>query len=162
MKFSRPPWFFPPKHQPVMREPSLSTQLAEVMLKGKRVLFLDDDHYLQQLVNAVSKKYDLQLVSARTSGDARMLIERTEPFDAAILDVNVANGDGINLYQWIKDNYPKMAVVFLTGYNSEIVAEKIHAIGSAPIYSKPSFSQTKFIGELFEQLGARRKIASPA
>lgn len=128
------------------------------MLKGKRVLFLDDERYMQDIVRLASCDYDLQLVTSETAGEARKQLAESGPFDAAILDVGVINGDGILLYQWIKDTFPRIQVIFLTGDSTERVADKIHAIGSAPVYTKPTLLNAGFIQDLFERMGCRRRI----
>lgn len=137
--------------------PSLTEQLTKVMLRGKRVLFLDDDHDLGTLMESISDNYQMDLVKVKTSGAARQKIESGEEFDAAILDVNVANGNGIALYRWLKESFPRLQVIFLTGLPVEAIAEQVHAVGSAPIYSKPTLWNQGFIEDMLERLGCRRK-----
>lgn len=137
--------------------PSLTEQLTKVMLRGKRVLFLDDDQNLSELMVGIAENYQMDLVQVRTSGAARYQIESSEEFDAAILDVNVANGNGIALYRWLKESFPRLQVIFLTGLPVEAIAEQVHAVGSAPIYSKPTLWNQGFIEDLLERLGCRRK-----
>jgi ActR/RegA family two-component response regulator len=138
--------------------PSLTEQLAAVMLKGKRVLFLDDDQNYGELVQGVAQRYEMKLVQVTTSGVARALIEADDQqFDAAILDVNVANGNGIALYRWLKETFPRLQVIFLTGLSVEDVAAEVHAIGSAPIYPKTTLWNAGFIEDLFERMGCRKK-----
>lgn len=136
---------------------SLSDQLEEALLQAKRILVLDDDSSLLDLVKVISEKYEIELVVARTSGAARIRLS-SECFDAAILDVGVANGDGIDLYRWIVASLPQLKVFFLTGAPVEMIADKVHAVGSAPVYSKPTFFGGGFMEDLFEKLGARRKV----
>lgn len=151
MNLSPPP--FVVKKKPVPE--SLSSQLERAMVAGaKRVLFVDDDWEFRQLVMRAARGYNVELIEADTSGRAKDMIS-AETFDAAILDVRVTNGDGIALYGWIMENYPKMTVIFLTGAELETISDKVHAVGSAPVYFKPNFLTTAFIEDLLQKLGAR-------
>lgn len=137
--------------------PSLTEQLTAAMLHGKRILFLDDDQNLGEMVQSIADKYEMDLVQITTSGAARDLLEMGSEFDAAILDINVANGNGIALYRWLKGAFPRMQVIFLTGMEIADAAERVHAVGSAPVYSKPTLWNIGFVEDLFERLGCRKK-----
>lgn len=148
---------WPPWRQEKAPQPSLSEQLTQAMLKGKRILFLDDDEDLCELVQRIADKYEMQLVKASTSGQARTILESGAEFDAAILDINVVNGNGIALYRWLRGMFPRLQVIFLTGLEIESAAEKVHAVGAAPVYAKPTLWNSGFMEDLFEKLGCRRK-----
>jgi DNA-binding NtrC family response regulator len=139
---------------------SLTEKLTQAMLKGKRVLFLDDDNDLCDLVEGIAKKYEMDLVCVKTSGGARALMECEGDFDAAILDINIVNGDGVVLYRWIKAAFPRMQVIFLTGTGVSEASEKVHAVGSAPVYTKPTLWNAGFMEDLFDRLGCRRKLVT--
>lgn len=124
------------------------------------MLFLDDDQALGELVEGIANSYQMDLVRVTTSSGARALLESGETFDAAILDVNVANGNGIALYRWLKESFPRLQVIFLTGLPVEEVAAQVHAVGSAPIYPKPTLWNAGFMEDLFEHLGCRRKMTA--
>lgn len=138
--------------------PSLTEQLANAMRgRATRVLFLEDDRIWRELVSVVSQDYNVELVEVSSSGVARDILAADENFDAVILDIGVANGDGIELYRWLKLMRPKLHVIFLTGQRSEEVAERVHAVGSAPIYFKPAVMTANFLSDLLERLGARKR-----
>lgn len=153
MTFSRPPFFR--RKLPEIPKESLSKQLERAMVAGaKRILFVDDDSAFREMVGHAASSYNVELVDAETSGQAKQLLEEGG-FDAAILDVRVTNGDGIELYRWMMDRFPRVTVIFLTGMEIEAVSEKIHAVGSAPVYFKPTLLSTAFIEDLLNKLGAR-------
>lgn len=145
------PFFSRPRPSPL----SLAEQLEQrlTVSKKKRILFVDDDRLLQELMDRVKEKMSVEVVAAGSAGEARTLIQ-SRAFDLAILDVGIVNGDGIALYRWIMDNFPRMSVIFLTGGSLDAVCPKVHAIGSAPVYAKPSANTLTFLTDMLRYCGA--------
>ena len=77
-----------------------------------RVLLIDDDEHLVAPLAAYLRRFDLQLESATrpSAGLARL---RTEPFDAAILDVMLPEMDGFELCRTIRRE-SSIPIVMLT------------------------------------------------
>ena len=77
-----------------------------------RVLLIDDDEHLAAPLAAYLRRFDLQLESATrpSAGLARL---RTEPFDAAILDVMLPEMDGFELCRTIRRE-SSIPIVMLT------------------------------------------------
>lgn len=157
MKFSLNPWGKTKSSAPT--PPSLSEQLADVM-RGvtKRILLLEDDPNWRELVKVAAQDFDIEVLEATTSGEARRMIWQLGPVDTVVVDIGVVNGDGISFYRWLNVAYPKTHVVFLTGSRVEDVAEKVHNIGSAPIYLKPAVMSIAFLTDFIEKMGARKRM----
>lgn len=154
MKFSLNPWG--KLKEP--NKPSLTEQLADVM-RGvtKRILLLEDDPNWRELVKIAAQDFDVEVMEATTSGEARRMISQLGPVDTVVVDIGVVNGDGISFYRWLNIVYPKTHVVFLTGSRVEDVAEKVHNIGSAPIYPKPAVMSITFLTDFIEKMGAKKR-----
>jgi DNA-binding NtrC family response regulator len=137
-------------------QPSLADKLEEKLsVYGKKnILFVDDDVNLQSIMQRVQKRMRVEIVGASTASSAKAMIQ-SKQFDLAILDVGILNGDGIELYRWIQDNFPKMSVIFLTGGSIDEISPKVHAIGSAPIYYKPTANTLNFLADLMRYIGAK-------
>ncbi len=133
----------------------LADQLADKLAASNRrsILFVDDDTTLQDLMVQVQKRMKVEIVGASTAGSAKSMI-KSRSFDLAILDVGIMNGDGLSLYKWIQENCPKMSVIFLTGGSLDEICPKVHAIGSAPVYYKPSANTLSFLTDLLRYCGA--------
>ena len=136
---------------------SLTDQLEAALLRAKRILLVDDDERLCALVRKIAREYEVDVLCAERSLEAKTMIDSDDRFDSVILDVGVLNGDGIELYRWIQREHPRLAVTFLTGNPIDAVADKIHAVGSAPVYSKLTCMSVSFMEDFFEKLGARRR-----
>lgn len=135
---------------------SLSEKLGDTMraMTRKSVLFVNDDESLQVLMNTVQS--DLQVdVTATTNGTGARNLISNKKFDLAILDVGILNGDGLDLYRWIKDNFPRLSVIFITGGSMDEICPKVHAIGSAPVYFKPTVGSLHFLTDLLRYAGAK-------
>jgi len=135
-------------------ENSLASQLQRSFSRSKRVLFVDDDVELCRFMErAISRRFKVEIVSVPRANQARELLAEDPGFDAAIFDVRVTNGDGIQLYADVKDAMPGLKVVFLTGYYSDEIRRKIEAIGPARVYSKDRAMQIDFMEQLLRELG---------
>ncbi len=143
---------------------SLVQKLADTLVeqkreesRPKRILFVEDDDYFRELFNhQAQSKYAVEIEPAKTTSEAKQKIERGD-FDAALLDVRVTNGDGIWFYQFIVAHWPKVEVVFLTGYDSAELRRKIEKVGPARVFSKDRLLNANFLSQLFEIFGVSLK-----
>lgn len=142
---------------------NVEAALPSCYLMTKRVLLLDDDENLLDLVNIVKDvfKLNMRITTVSSIAGARSAIlhsDRQPPYDIMIFDVVLANGNGIELYKELIAKWPRCNVVFLTGYYSPEVVKKIEAIGPAQIRSKESIVKPEFLAAMLEQLGVKRNF----
>lgn len=78
---------------------------------------LEDDPELNQTICMALKKENYQVVSAHTCKEAKALL-CGHAVDAAILDVNLPDGDGFLFCRWLKSCY-QLSVVFLSARDLE-------------------------------------------
>ncbi len=84
-------------------------------------IFLVDDHELVRrgLVDIVEAAPDLEVVGeGGTCRDAAVRIAATRP-DAAIVDIHLPDGSGIDLCRDIRQDHPDVRVVMLTAFDDE-------------------------------------------
>lgn len=150
-RFSKPS---PPKQ-------SLSEKFAATFLAPKRILFLDDNGFLVELLELdATENYSVEFLKAQTVAEAMEVLAKGE-VDGAILDCRLTNGNEPQVYRTIIERWPTMPVVFLTVYGSTYEQE-IRKIGPASIMDKNLISDPKYLEAVFSQLGVRRKIKLPA
>lgn len=96
-----------------------------------RAICVDDEAILLKVLeNAVSQSPDISDVKAFSSGKAAIEYAKENPIDIAFLDIEIRQMTGIELAQILRETYPKLIVVFCTGYNQYALdAFKIHANG---------------------------------
>ena len=107
-----------------------------------RVLFIDDDPSLNDLVRVGLKKR-FQVSTAQSAEEALDLLAR-EPFDATVTDLNLGPAvagvprlDGIALCREIAQRYPDVPVLVVTAFGSLDTAVAAIRAGAYDFVSKP-------------------------
>lgn len=102
-----------------------------------RVLVADDHHSFASAVAALlDAQPDIEVVAAvATSLDAQVAASRSRP-DVAVLDVDLGDGSGIELASLLRDLYPSIQVVVVTGHNQVAVAAAAVRAGVAGFVPK--------------------------
>ena len=101
-----------------------------------RVLVVDDE---EELVSALVERLGLRGFSAHgvtTGADALEHLE-AESCDVVLLDVKMPGLGGMEVIRLIKETYPKLQVVLLTGHGSEKSIEEGMALGAFDYLMKP-------------------------
>ena len=83
-----------------------------------RILFVDDETPMLQLLSEFFHQKGCGVRTA-TTGHQAMKLADTEPFDIAVLDINIAGENGLQLLSYFKRNFPQLPVVMLTGLTCE-------------------------------------------
>lgn len=95
-------------------------------LKNKRILLVDDERELLDLVTSILQSDGYQnIITARSIGEALSLSEKMQP-ELAILDVMLTDGNGFDLMEQLRQiaDYP---VVFLTARGED--EDKLRGFG---------------------------------
>ena len=100
------------------------------------VLLIDDEiAYVSVLCNRLSKRgFD---VGKASSGSEAFQILRQRSFDVAVLDLKMADMDGIEVLKILKKMAPEMVVIMLTGHGSAKAAHDGIRHGAYDYLTKP-------------------------
>jgi two-component system response regulator RegA len=79
-----------------------------------RILFVDDETPMLQLLSEFFRQKGC-LVKTAASGRQAMLLAEMETFDFAVLDINIAGENGLQLLSYFKQYFPTLPIVMLTG-----------------------------------------------
>lgn len=119
----------------------------------KRILVVDDEpHAVKSLLRHLWREgFDTD--SALDGMEARQKVHKASmegaPFDLLILDVVMPRMDGIQLFRWVKENYPHMSAIFMSAFgDTDAIVESIRP-GIDDFVRKP-FTP----GELMELIGS--------
>lgn len=96
-----------------------------------KILAIDDERMALLLLHDAIKEVvpDAELYSCRDAEDA-MLYARSHSLDVAFLDINMGESNGISLAKYLKELYPKINIIFVTGYSEYMhSAIRLHASG---------------------------------
>jgi len=83
---------------------------------GKKILIVDDNPNMSSLLSEMLEVFDYE--SVRASGGAQALQELEKgAFSMVITDMRMPNMSGMELVQEVKNRYPKLPVVLISGYS---------------------------------------------
>ena len=105
----------------------------------KHILLVDDKEYLLQSMaeglEAVDGGFEI-----RTAGNGRKALEilRTgHKIDLLVTDLDMPVIDGFELLAVVKQEFPAMPAIIITGHITPKIKERIKAIGDYPCIEKP-------------------------
>ena len=105
-------------------------------METMKALFVDDEaEYLQTAVKRMLKR-GINVTGVTNGPDALNRLA-AEPFDVVILDVRMPGMDGIEVLRTIKNRYPLMEVIMLTGHANMEVAIEGMELGAFDYLMKP-------------------------
>jgi CheY-like chemotaxis protein/Tfp pilus assembly protein PilZ len=100
------------------------------------ILIVDDEVDLCEAIAFDFKRKKFNVRTANSGHEAMKIID-SEKIDIVISDVRMANGDGIELLDWIKArSQPMPVVMFITGF-ADITLEQAYDKGVDAVFAKP-------------------------
>ena len=85
-------------------------------LPEKRLLVIDDDPAISEIVRAVAEGLDFEVRTTERADEFADIYEEFQP-NVVILDLVMPEVDGIELAQWLAHVKSPARVIFLTGHN---------------------------------------------
>jgi len=118
------------------------------------ILFVDDEAPIREMLSLYFRKKGLQVTAAVTSSEATKLAGEI-PFSLAILDVELAGENGLDLLSFFKRNHPHIPVIIFTGMDGvEELVEEARARGANGFMRK-----TESLDHLFAEV--QRHLPTP-
>ncbi len=119
------------------------------------VLIVDDEPDIRDLLNITLTRMGIKaLTAADLDGAYKLLNEHT--FDLCLTDMNLPDGNGIELVQWIQQHAPTTPVAVITAYGSMDTAIESLKAGAFDFVSKPVE-----LPRLRELVNSALKLAQP-
>ncbi len=101
-----------------------------------RVLLVDDETEFLDTLTKRMRKRNLDITDAKSGEDALSILAKT-PVDIVVLDVRMPGIDGIETLKEIKERFPLIEVIMLTGHASVEVAVQGMELGAFDYLMKP-------------------------
>lgn len=136
---------------------SSADRVCRAMSAPKRLLLVEDEISVREIVALAVRPYAVELTATDSVSQAREALGASDPFDAALLDYRLINGDGIMLYRDIIWQWPKMQVIFMTGYANDKLRREVEAVGPARVYDKTALMRPVFFENLLAQFNVARR-----
>jgi len=102
----------------------------------KRVLIVDDDRATSAGMADVVEEWGYEVEAADTVKTGWAAVSKLVP-DVAIVDLKLPDGTGLDLLHKIKENYPDVSVIILTGHATVDSAVKALKVGAEDYVTKP-------------------------
>ena len=93
--------------------------MGESVLRGLRVLVVEDQYYLAADICEWLREAGAQLVGPASNARTACELIEAEPFDAAVVDINLGMGPTFAVAQKLAEN--KVPFLFATGYDQSII-----------------------------------------
>ena len=100
------------------------------------VLIIDDEPDLCELLSITLQRMDLSPRTANTVGAAQRLL-KAERFDLCLTDMQLPDGDGLELVRWMQQNTPSVPVAVITAHGNMEIAVRALKLGAFDFVSKP-------------------------
>jgi two-component system response regulator PilR (NtrC family) len=110
-------------------------------MTGQRVLIVDDEPDIRELLEITLLRMGLETRSAQDYSDATRLLH-DEPFDLCLTDMKLPDGDGIALVEHIQQHCPNTPTAVITAHGSIDLAIKAMKCGAFDFVSKPVSLET--------------------
>ena len=100
------------------------------------VLVVDDEPDICELLSITLQRMQLNPRTANTLATAQRLL-KTEQFDLCLTDMQLTDGDGLELVQWMQQNTPSVPVAVITAHGNMETAVRALKLGAFDFVSKP-------------------------
>ncbi len=104
----------------------------------QKILVIDDDRDMCLLLKRFLSKHGFEVEEANAAKKATELLETTE-YDLVLCDFRLDNTDGKTMLVKIKEKYPHMPVIIITGYSDIKIAVEVMKLGAYDYITKPLF-----------------------
>lgn len=105
-------------------------------MSKRNALIVDDEPDIRELLEITLGRMGIETLSAKDVTSAKALLQAHE-FDFCLTDMNLPDGNGIELVQHITSNYPQLPVAMITAHGSMDSAVEALKAGAFDFVSKP-------------------------
>ncbi|NMY50954.1 chemotaxis protein [Pseudomonas sp. WS 5011] len=137
----------------------LLSERERELLKGRRVLVVDDSHVALQQTMITLRKLELDCQMVRSAAEALELLQRQfdagEPIEVLVSDIEMPEMDGYDLVRTLrkKPDIGQLYVLLHTSLDSTMNTEKAEAVGANAVLTKFStVDLSKALVHAFESL----------
>lgn len=100
------------------------------------LLLVDDDRHLLQSMALWLREQDYRVETASSAQEAIRELGR-RPFDVALVDIRLPDGDGFEVLRFCRERFPEMPVLLITGYGTVDLAVEAIRAGAFDFLTKP-------------------------
>jgi len=128
-------------------------------MNQKKILVVDDDPHIREVISFALQKAEMEVVSAE-NGQQALTLFTTSPTDLIVLDINMPEMDGLACCREIR-KLSEVPILFLSSRDDEIDRILGLEIGGDDYVTKP-FSPRELVARINAILKRTQTVASPA
>ena len=134
--------------------PAPTPRELDTSARGLNVLFVDDE---EDFVRTMAERMEMREVGSEValSGTQALQMLESEIPDVMVLDLRMPGLDGIEVLRQVKDTYPQVEVIIMTGHGSERDEEEARKLGAYDYLRKPV--DINDLMEIIKNAGASRR-----
>lgn len=110
------------------------------MMTKSKILVIDDDVDICQLLESFLTRKGFDVKTAFT-GKEGVALSKKSVFDLALMDFRLPDVDGYDLIRLLKNNYPSLPIIVITGYSDVKKAVKSIQLGAFEYVTKPIYPE---------------------
>jgi CheY-like chemotaxis protein len=126
-------------------------------LVNKRILVVDDDEFVCDLVSKVLTKYLSMEVYTANNGSDAIAAALTGRYDAALIDLILPRTSGRKVIRTIKTMLPEFPIIVMSAQAPEDVTKAIRRLGITVVLQKP-FKLMALIQSITEIFGSGKAL----
>ncbi|HZI29054.1 MAG TPA: response regulator [Gemmatimonadaceae bacterium] len=138
------------------RSPPRRVGLGEKTSASATVLVVDDEHVVRAIAARILQHEGYRVLQALDGSDAIQVIERLGPPHLLLTDVKMAGVSGLELARRVRERWPTVPIVFMSGYSADELALQEAPISSARFLAKP-FANNDLVTAVAETLARTGK-----
>lgn len=131
---------------------------GEGVLSGKKVMWIEDDQFLSDLISRKLSKQGCKLMFANTGEDALKMLE-TEVPDVILLDILLPGINGFDVFEHIRtiDRLKPVPVIILSNFSQQSQIDRGKQLGAARFLVKATIVLDDLVKEIATVLGESKK-----
>lgn len=110
-------------------------------------LVVDDNQLTLLALSEFLRRRGFHILPASSGQQARQILKKQKTLSAAILDVDLPDANGLDLYRELKELFPDLPIRLVSGYEPEAI-NGLSGIPEAILFTKP-FSMEDLVNSLF-------------
>jgi CheY-like chemotaxis protein len=139
--------YLPWTEEPLRTDPS-APPVGDTLVGSEHVLIVEDSEELRTLVAHVLKRYGYSVHEAGTPEEALQIARRSDlTVDLVLMDVVMPRMTGPQVMALLRGSWPEAAVLYISGYSREALAQRDIHTDDAPFLKKP-FSAANLLSSM--------------
>ena len=105
-------------------------------MQTNKILIVDDDPAILDIMGSYIESFGFEYDKSKDGLDAVEKLKSGD-FTIALIDMIMPNMDGMQLLKHIREDYPKIGVIVITGYGNSFSYTDVIRAGASDFMAKP-------------------------